>query len=176
MTLELLRFSTHIHIYYDSFNDWLFVDWQGDVDVSAAQLACLELAYACLHRPYRRVLVSTVQVTGVGWEVPAWLANEFLPYLALAGVEQLACVSGRTARGRDVLQDLMNRLPPLPITVFDDLEMAVDWLQRTRPTRGTATGWPSRLPAAETKLHQAVMRFMRLIHLRRLSSARLALP
>lgn len=165
MTLELLRYSPHIHIYYDSSNDWLFVDWQGDVTVAAAQLACLELAYTCLHRPYRRVLVSTVQVTSVDWEVPAWLAREFLPYLALAGVEQLACVSGRSARGRAVLQDLVNRLPPLPITVFDDLEMAVNWLQRTRPARG-ATSWLSRLPATETKLHQVVMRFMRFLHAR----------
>ena len=166
MALELLRSSSHVHIYYDTSNDWLFVDWQGDLDVSAAQLACLELAYTCLHRPYRRVLVSTIQVTGVAWDVPAWLAKEFMPYLALAGVEQLACVSGNSTRGRDVVQDLVNRMPPLPIIVFDDLEMAVDWLQRTRPTRGATAGVPSRLPATETKLHEAVMRFMRLVQLR----------
>lgn len=167
MALELLRSSSHVHIYYDSSNEWLFVDWQGELDVPAVQLGCLELAYTCLHRPYRRVLASTMQLTGVAWDVPAWLAKEFMPYLALAGVEQLACVSGNSTRGRDVLQDLVNRMPPLPIIVFDDLEMAVDWLQRTRPTRGATAGTPNRLPATETKLHEAVMRFMRLVQLRR---------
>lgn len=159
MSLLLLRATSHSRMYYDQSNKWLFVEWEGQLDLAAAQLACLELAQVCLRRPYRRALLSYEQVTGLEWNVPAWLAREFLPYLVLAGVEQLAWVSGRSARGHDVVHDLLQRLPPLPITCFDDVEMAVDWLRRTSPPPGTADR--PRLPATTIRLHRAVRLFTR---------------
>lgn len=159
MSLTLLRNTSHVSIYFDRAQHWLFVEWQGRIDLSAAQLACLELAHVCLQQPYRRALVSCEQVTGFEWGVPGWLAQEVLPYLVLAGVEQLAWVSGGSARGHDVVHDLLQRLPPLPIVRFDDLEMAVEWLQRTSPAPGA--GCPARLPATETMLYQAVRLFTR---------------
>lgn len=161
MSLLLLRATPHASIYFDQLNHWLYVEWQGKVSLPAAQLACLELARIFVPRPYQRVLISHAQATGFEWDVPGWLAQELLPYLALAGVEQLAWVSGATARGHDVVHDLLQRLPPLPIVCFDDEEMAVALLQRTSPR--PAGAYVARLPATTVLLRQAVQRFMRRI-------------
>ncbi|NML64358.1 hypothetical protein HHL22_03985 [Hymenobacter sp. RP-2-7] len=159
MPLQLLRATPQISIYYDSCNDWLFLDWQGELDLPALQLACLELALVCLPRHYPRVLNSQAQLTSISWDASAWLARYFLPYLVTAGIERVAWVSGRSTRGHDVVHDLLYRLPPVPITFFDDVEMAVDWLQRSRLAR---PGRPPRRPAgAEAQLLQAVRLFTR---------------
>lgn len=159
MNLTLLRTISHVSISFAPLHDWLFVEWQGQLDLTAAQVACLELARACSQHPYRRVLVSYEQVTGFDWDVPAWLTQDVLPYLVLAGVEQLAWVSGGSARGHDVVHEMLQRLPPLPIVRFDDLAMAVEWLERTSPPPGAYC--PVRLPAAEAMLYQAVRLFTR---------------
>jgi hypothetical protein len=130
MTLHLLRSTPILTIYYDSWNGWLFADWQGELTLATVQEACLELGECLLQRPYARVLNSNTQVTTVQWEVAAWLAEEFFPYLGLAGVERLAWVCAPNLRGRNIAHAILNRLPILQLSLFDELDEAVSWLQR----------------------------------------------
>jgi hypothetical protein len=130
MTLQLLRKTPILALYYDSGNDWLFADWQGELTLATVQEACLELANCVLQRPYARVLNSNAQVTTVQWEVAAWLVEEFMPYLGLAGVEKLAWVCAPNLRSRNVVHTILNRLPLLQLALFDELDEAVVWLQR----------------------------------------------
>lgn len=164
MDLLLLRATPHVSIHYDQTNDWLFVDWQGHLDLPAAALASLELVRVLLRRSYQRVLISNTQVTSTNWDVPAWLAHEALPHLLLAGVAQVAWVSGRSPRAHDVAQDIFNRLPHLPIALFDDLESAVDWLRRgsTVPAETDETR-PARLPATDAQLRRVMRNLICLI-------------
>jgi hypothetical protein len=119
MTLQLLRKTPILALYYDSGNDWLFADWQGELTLATV-----------LQRPYARVLNSNAQVTTVQWEVAAWLVEEFMPYLGLAGVEKLAWVCAPNLRSRNVVHTILNRLPLLQLALFDELDEAVVWLQR----------------------------------------------
>jgi hypothetical protein len=161
MDLQLLHATPHVSIHYDQANDWLFVDWQGHLDLPAVALASLELIRIFLQRPYRRMLISHALVTSISWDVPAWLAHEALPYFPLAGVEKLAWMSGRSARMQDAVQEITNRLPSLPIAMFDDLEMAVGWLQRATPAPHAASH--VRPLAIEAKLRLAVRNLRRLV-------------
>lgn len=159
MDLHLLHATSHVNIHYDQANDWLFVDWQGHLDLPAVALASLGLARIFLKRPYQRVLISHAQVSSIGWNVPAWLAHEALPYFPLAGVKKLAWMSGRSPRAQNVVQDIVHRLPNLPIAMFEDLESAVDWLRRTNLAPLSTT----RPLATEAKLRLAVHHLLRLV-------------
>ncbi|MVN77811.1 hypothetical protein GO988_15880 [Hymenobacter sp. HMF4947] len=161
MQLHLLSKTPCLSIYYDSKNNWLFLDWEGELTLPAVQVACVELARCFLHRPYPRVLNNNTQVTGVSWSVATWLVREFLPHLPLAGVEQVAWVSSASLLGRNMVQTVVNWLPWLSATLFDDLEAAVHWLRQVQTSGTTGFLLPQRLPATQAKLAQTVQELQR---------------
>ena len=161
MQLHLLSKTTCLAIYYDSKNNWLFLDWEGELTLPAVQVACVELGRCFLHRPYPRVLNNNTQVTGVSWSVASWLVREFLLHLPLAGVEQVAWISSSSLLGRNMAQTVVNWLPWLTATLFDDMEAAVHWLQQCQLPGATGYLLPQRLPATQAKLAQAVQELQR---------------
>ena len=159
MNLTLIRHTPAVAIYYDSHNNWLFADWQGELTLGAVAAGCLELAQCYLTHTYPRVLNSNAQVTGVDWDVSPWLARYFLPFMSLAGVEQLAWVCGPTLRGRGMAQDIAQRLPQLALDVFDDLESAVSWLTNTQLRYAAKCALPPRALARQTQLARVTQAF-----------------
>lgn len=174
MNLTLIRHTPAVAIYYDSYNNWLFADWQGELTLSAVAVGCLELAQCYLTHTYPRVLNSNAQVTGVGWDVSPWLARYFLPFMSLAGVEQLAWVCGPTLRGRGMAQDIARRLPQLALDVFDDLESAVSWLTNTQFNYATGCALTPRALANQTQLARVTQAFGKKVS--RVTTSILALP
>lgn len=155
MRLQLLDRHPCLAIYYDSLNDWLFLDWEGPLALPAVQTACLAVARCYLPRPYARVLNSNAQVTGVHWSVAVWLAQEFLPHLALAGAAHVAWVHSLSLPGRSMVQTVINWLPGPAITCFGDVEEAVAWLAHipSAPVRG---GTPPRTAGHQAQFEQVV--------------------
>jgi hypothetical protein len=160
MQFHLLATTACLTIYYDSGNEWLFLDWQGELTLAAVQEACVEVGYCLLQRPYPRVLNSNAQVTNVSLSVAAWLMTELTPHLKLAGVEHLAWVGSPALRGRSVAQLVVDWLGTETIALFYDLEEAVNWLQHIGPSRLTGHPLPPRLPATQVKLVQVVHRLV----------------
>jgi hypothetical protein len=158
MNLHLLRQTPHLNVYHDTHNEWLYLDWQGDVTLPAVQQACLELATCYLRRPYSHVLNNNEQVTGVSWSVAGWLATDFLPHMTLAGLQHLAWVYSPSLPGLNLVHTVINWLPGSRITAFDTVAEAITWLQQTRPP-GQTQGYlspPERTPAIQAKLAQEV--------------------
>lgn len=156
MQLHLLGTTPCLTIYYDSGNDWLFLDWQGELTLTAVQQACVEVGYCLLQRPYPRVLNSNAQVTNISLSVAAWLVAEFMPHAKLAGIEHLAWVSSPSLRGRSVVQTVVNWLSQANIDIFYDLDDAVNWLQHLALSPLPGDTLPQRLPATQAKLAQVV--------------------
>lgn len=155
MQLQLLHHTTCLSTYYDQCNDWLYLEWEGEITLPLAQEACDALATCVLERPYACVLNNNEQVTGIHWNVATWLLTDFLPHLTLADVEQIAWVFSPVLRGQHVVYTILNHLPSgPPIDAFDNLADAVAWLQHFRPVaRGAA---PTRCPAKQARLVQQV--------------------
>jgi len=154
MQLLLLHQTTCLTTYYDQCNDWLYLEWQGELTLPLVQEACDALATCILQRPYARVLNSNEQVTGICWEVAAWLATDFLPHLTLAGVECVAWVYAPMLRGQHVVYLLLRQLPGPPVDAFANVADAVAYLQRfqTKSPKFVAV----RSPAQQAELTQQV--------------------
>jgi hypothetical protein len=156
MNLHLLRKTACLTAYYDLRNDWLYLDWQGELTLSVVQQACLELAACYLQRPYSHILNNNEQVTGVNWSVAAWLATDFLPHMTLAGIEHVAWVYSPALPGHNMVHTVVNWLPGSLITTFDDMEGAVAWLTHTRTGQPRHYLLPKRPAHIQTKLAQEV--------------------
>ena len=162
MQLHHLCSAQCAEVYFDKSNEWVFVDWQGELTLEAVQHTCLGIARCFLDRYFPRVLNSNANVTSVSCDVPPWLASEFLPALTLTGVEQLAWVVPTMLQARNGILDTVRLFPHTAISVFDDVEAAVAWLQQTAPPApSTGCAQPGRRYADELKLRQLVEAFAR---------------
>ncbi len=133
MKLELLQETSNASIFYDCTNQWLFVDWHGDLTLPLVQASCLSIAQRFLEGPCTRVLNNNTGVSSIAPDVPGWLAKEFLPHLRLAGVEYVAWVYSPVLRVKSYTDAAISRAPNAPmVAMFDDLESAFAWLRNTR--------------------------------------------
>jgi hypothetical protein len=154
MRLQLLHQTPCLTVHYDACNDWLFLDWEGELTLPLVQEACVALGSCVLVRPYPRVLNSNEQVTGVSWSIAPWLITDLLPHLALAGVERVAWVYSSSVRGQHMVQTILGWLPGSRLEAFGDTAEAVAWLQRFPPTQPGLI--PTRSAATQAKLAQQV--------------------
>lgn len=158
MTLQHLCSAPCAEVYLDKTNEWTFVDWAGELTLETVQHTCLGIARCFLDHYQPRVLNSNAQVTSVSWEVSAWLASEFLPALTLTGIEQMAWVVAPTLRARNNILNAVNLFPYIAISLFDDVEAAVAWLQQTAPFN-TNCAPQGRSYADDLKLRKVVNAF-----------------
>jgi hypothetical protein len=131
MQLQLLRTTSCLSIYYDAGNDWLFLDWAGNLTLAAVQDASIVVAQCYLQRAYSRVLSSNMLVTGSCTEVATWLGMEFLPYLAVSGVKHVASISAPALPGTHLVQTVRQWVPELLLHFFATPDEAIAWLQQT---------------------------------------------
>ncbi|RZK19102.1 MAG: hypothetical protein EOO56_14870 [Hymenobacter sp.] len=157
MNLQHLCSATSAEVYFDNYNNWVYVDWVGELTLPTVQHTCLSIARCFLNHYYPRVLNSNAHVTSVTWDVSPWLASEFLPALTFTGVEQMAWVVPPGLRARNNVLTTVNLFPHVAISLFDEVENAVTWLQQTAP-EDLQTGCPplGRCYADEQKLHYLV--------------------
>lgn len=157
MNLQHLCSAMSAEVYFDKLNKWVYVDWFGELTLPKVQHTCLGIAHCFLNHYYPRVLNNNAQVTSVTWEVSQWLAGEYLPALTLTGIEQMAWVVPPTLRARTKVLDTVNLFPHVAISLFEDMEAAVAWLQQTAPEPiQTGCILPGRPYADEQKLQYLV--------------------
>jgi hypothetical protein len=162
MILQHLCSALCAEVYFDQLNNWLFIDWVGELSLATVQHTCLGIAHCFLAHYSPRVLTSNAQVTSVSPEATQWLASDFLPTLSLTGIEQMAWVVPSPLRARNQVLDTVNLFPHIAISLFYDVEAAVAWLQQTAP-RPSASGTPNLLQGRhfsdEQKLQRIVASF-----------------
>lgn len=156
MQLQLLCTTSCLSIYYDLSYNWLFLEWSGKLSLPAVQDACVAVVECYLHRNYSRVLNSNLQVKGIGAGVANWLGAEFLPYMAVAGVKQVAWLSGPSSLGHNLAHAIANRVPGLALNLFDTVEEATAWLQKPPAAQPQGYLLPPQQRATQVRLAQGV--------------------
>jgi hypothetical protein len=132
MDLHLLQKTTNVSIYDDADNDWLFIDWRGELTLPLVQESCLVIAECFLARPYSRILNSNQNVTDFTLNVPVWLHQEYIPLLSHTGIEYLAWVYAPNMLLKPFIDKLVSKIEVPVVNLFDDVESAASWLQHTR--------------------------------------------
>jgi len=156
MQLQLLHATSCLAIYYDPRYNGLCLEWRGDLLLPAVQEACVAVAHCYRTGTYARVLHNNLRVTAVGETIGTWLGEEFLPYLAVVGVEQIAWVSAPFLAGRHQAQTVVNRLPTLRVSLFYTAEEAAAWLQQPHSAQVESQLLPSWQLATQVRLAQGV--------------------
>ena len=159
MNLTFLCAAPHVTIYFDSWNNWLYIEWEGTLTLPALQYACLEVAECFVKHAYPRVLNNDSQLDSLPLEAAPWLAKHFFPHLQQAGIKQLAWVHAPTVRGLAHATQLVQQLPHLDISLFADMEEATTWLQYANPAYAGGHRQLPRPPAEEALLAHAVAQF-----------------
>jgi hypothetical protein len=154
MQLQLLQRTTCLTVYYDRWNEWLFLDWEGELTLPLIQEAFAALGTCFLHQTYPRVLNSNEQVTGVHWNVTAWLITTILPRFTLVGIEYVAWIHSNSLRGQHMVQTVLNWLASPRLNAFAHTVDAVTWLQQVKPPQQDVD--PPRSVASQVELVQEV--------------------
>ncbi|MFD1470090.1 hypothetical protein ACFQ48_17815 [Hymenobacter caeli] len=174
MNPQLLQETPNVSIYLDCTNQWLFVDWRGDLTLTLVQDSCLAVARHFLHSPHTRVLNSNTGVTSMDHNVPAWLAKEFLPYLRLAGIKHVAWVYSPNLRVKCYTDAALYTLDAPVVNLFDDLESACAWLRGAQNFPDEPA--PAMSSAVPNELGQRVGLFSAVLGYRDAARQRLAPP
>jgi hypothetical protein len=167
MQLHLLRTTSCLSIYYDAYNDWLFLDWAGKLTLPAVQEACVVVAQCYLPRTYSRVLNSNMLVTDSSTEVAIWLGMEFLPYLAMSGVKQVASISASALPGHHLVQTVRQWVPELLLHFFTTTDDAIAWLQQPQSSATQGYLLPQPQAATQSQLVQGMQQLRQQVQQRR---------
>lgn len=132
MSLQLLADLECISLYHDSANHWLYVDWQGDLTLPLVQHGCLAIAQHFLQGDYRQVLNDNTNVTSITPDVSPWLARDYLPYIVLGDVDQIAWVYSPGLSARCYTDLAVYALNSPVVAMFADMAMACSWLEHVR--------------------------------------------
>ena len=168
MLLSLLHNTPAVAMYYDSANDWLFVDWRGDLDLPMVQAGCLTLAECFLARSYARVLNSNCDVVSMSADVAPWMVHEYLPRMVVAGIEYIAWVCAPSPLAKYVANEAERQLKGPMVATFEDLADAYAWLSNARPTRQAlppTAAWQSRLRERVATLSDELARYQQVSRL-----------
>jgi len=131
MTLHTLYDTPSLTISYDHGNDWLYLDWHGNLNdelVMAGALKLLELLE--LHK-CSKVLNDNTRITGLWADAAKWGSEVFFPQLHEAGCRYFSWVYS-PERFSQLSAQLAAEHTTAGITImtFQNLDTAAEWLQR----------------------------------------------
>ncbi|WP_324671524.1 hypothetical protein [Hymenobacter sp. GOD-10R] len=120
--------ASHVSAYYDSTNDWLYLDWHGELDLDALRKNCLQLVLCLVTKRYKRILNDNTNLTKATTDVVPWLATEILPYMKLVGIEYMAWILSPNLDVQNEAKEAIEELTKPVVVLFDDMASAYEWL------------------------------------------------
>ena len=142
--IELVAETSSVLIYYDNPNNWLYVDWYGDLTMASVQESCLVTAQYFLTRKCTRILNDNTNVTGVTPDVGMWLSNQYVPHMQLAGVEYMAWVLSSNFNTQCITDIALHNLSSPVVALFNDIASAYSWLCAVRFKAPTLAAPPAK--------------------------------
>lgn len=129
MSLQLLLNEPHVAISYDHLNEWLYVDWQGDQNLTSVQQGGHDMLRLLTQQRCQKVLNDNRGVTSMWSEAAEWAGKDWFPTMVEAGLCYFAWVYSPNVYSR-LSTDLTLQFTQgnVVIATFDDIETARAWL------------------------------------------------
>ena len=126
--VKLLFAASNVSAYYDSTNEWLYLDWHGELDLNLLRKNCLQVVLCLVAKRYKRILNDNTNLTKASPDVVPWLATELLPYMKLVVIEYMACVLSPNLDVQNEAEAAIEEIMKPVIALFDDMASAYEWL------------------------------------------------
>lgn len=129
MSFISLFSSEILDVYHDLDNAWLYLDWKGRQELAWVQEACRQVSALIEQTGVHKALNDNTHITNTSWELVRWVAYDYLPQAAAAGIEYVAWVNSPILDCRnhiDIMASLLDQKPQ--VALFDDVASAYEWL------------------------------------------------
>jgi hypothetical protein len=84
--------ETDCTVYWDSDNNWIYVDWRNSPKVQTVKNGCEEMLKLLKKKSCSRVLNDNSNVTGQWSAATEWVAESWFPRMAAAGLKKFAWI------------------------------------------------------------------------------------
>jgi len=132
MDLHLLTESSTLGLYQDVENEWLYLDWRGDLTLPIVREGCMTVSKYFLQGNYSKVLNDNTNIMSLTADVSPWLATEFLPYIVVGGIKYIAWVYAPNLNTQHYTHIALSGLKAPIVALFSDVATAYGWLKTAR--------------------------------------------
>ncbi len=144
MPIALLLTSAVLELHYDDENAWLYLDWKGPQELELVQAACQDVLAFIKQTGARKALNDNTHITETSWDLTRWVAYEFIPQVATAGLEYVAWVCSPLLSCRTNLSLMSSFSDQKPqVAVFDEIAGAYGWLNSVHASCPAPAAYPS---------------------------------
>lgn len=134
MAQRTLYDSPTLTIGFDYLNDWLHLDWHGNLNDDVVMEGALKLLELLKQERCSKVLNDNTNVTGLWADAAKWGSDVFFPQLYEAGCRYFSWVYS-AERYSQLSAELAVQQTRAGITfmTFRDLQTAIEWLKHVQP-------------------------------------------
>ncbi|ALW84117.1 hypothetical protein AUC43_02790 [Hymenobacter sedentarius] len=130
MAQRILYDVPTLTIAYDYTDDWLYLDWHGNLDNETVMSGALKLLELLKQERCTKVLNDNTRTTGLWDDAAMWGGEVFFPQLYEAGCRHFAWVFSRERFSQLSAELAVQRtLSGIGIMTFHDLPTAAEWLR-----------------------------------------------
>ncbi|WP_347160369.1 hypothetical protein [Pontibacter chitinilyticus] len=127
---ELLFRNNFIAIEFQHEDDWMYVNWRGFVSHHDVVDGCEEMLRLVKERQITAILNDNTLVEGMWSGAAKWGGEVWFPALRTAGLQRFAWIYSPSVLSRlSTDKTLRHTKSPDYIKVFDDIDLAKDWLR-----------------------------------------------
>ncbi len=130
MAQRILHETPNLTISFNYIDDWLYLDWHGNLDDEKAMAGALKLLELLPQERCAKVLNDNTHVTGLWADAAKWGSDVFFPQLYAAGCRYFSWVHS-PERYSQLSAELAVQQTSAGITfmAFNDLSTAAAWLR-----------------------------------------------
>lgn len=130
MSQRILYDVPFLTISYDYADDWLLLDWHGNLDDDSVMAGALQLLELLKQERCTKVLNDNTNVTGLWADAARWGSDVFFPMLYEAGCRYFAWVFSPERFSQLSAELAVQRTTAgIGIMTFRDLSPAAEWLR-----------------------------------------------
>lgn len=130
MAQRILHDTSSLTITYNYADDWLYLDWHGNLDNEMVMAGALKLLELLPLERCAKVLNDNTRISGLWADAAQWGSDVFFPQLYAAGCRYFSWVHS-AERYSQLSAELAVQQTTAGIIfmVFDDLVPAAEWLR-----------------------------------------------